>query len=165
MSPLYPHGFELPTTYSENAEGPDSGKKAFSLEGLWEGLKSYTLDEKIDYSKFTIQNQKISQRFPASQLLGFHSGVHPNAAVISIVEAKAKIFLPLYRDLLDLFCAEEIAELRSLIQEGKRLIFVDKHITSDLDSDSPAICSAYLIVKYLENEYPEVVHKRKHHED
>lgn len=144
FSPFYPHG-NIPVPFSP-------GVKAFSVEGIWQGLKVFE-NEGIDESKFAIRNMKNIKRSVRKhgRVLGHQKGLG-NQSLLGYQEAKKLIYLPTYQWLLENVLIDEIEELRRLM-DSNDIVLLDYETNKDIFNDKPS-SHAVLIKLFLENSFP-----------
>ena len=126
LSPFYPHGC-IPVPFS-------SGYTAYSVEGIWQGLKIFE-NEDIDTSMFYNDTMKGIKRTVRKhgRVLGHRKGVHGNE-ILDYVEAKHQIYIPTYRWMLEHKAMDIISRLRKA-SETKTIILLDYNTCDDVDDE------------------------------
>ena len=145
LSPFYPHG-GIPVPFSP-------GWTAMSVEAVWQGLKVFE-SEGVDTSVFrneTMKNLKRTQkRF--GRTLGHQKGVN-GKEMLGYVEARKRIYLPVYLWVLEHKAAAAVERLRELARTHT-LILLDYNTNPDVEDASSPLSHASLIKAYLEGAYP-----------
>lgn len=148
LSPFYPHG-DIPVPYSP-------GVTAQSVEGIWQGLKIFE-KQGVDTSFFekkTMRNLKRSEE-KLGRILGHRKGVSWSTAdLLSAPEARKKIYVPVYRWVLENKVADLVKNLREIADKGT-LVLLDFGTNEDINIQAP-LSHAALIKAYMEGHYPEV---------
>lgn len=113
FSPFYPHG---------NIPIPGTDLTGQSIEGIWQGLKVFE-KEGVDPKKWAITNMKGIKRSGTSRgkVLGHRFGDE----LLGYLEARRKIYLPIYRWVLENKLQAEVEELRRLFEHGD-LVLLDE---------------------------------------
>jgi hypothetical protein len=146
FSPFYPHG-GIPVPGA-----PDM--TAASVEGLWQGLKVFERAD-VDLSKLTDTSmrglKRSARRFGA--VLGHRTGAS-DGALLNYAAARRRIYLPAYRWVLDHCLQDALSKLRRLGAD-QLVVLLDYETNADLDDLSRPLSHASLIVRYLEDRWPE----------
>lgn len=145
FSPFYPHGdIPIPLSHSQSAQ---------SVEGIWQGLKVFETAG-IDPEKFHVTNMKGLKRTVRrfGPVLGHRLGVD-GREIIGYREARAKIYLPAYRWVLDHCLQHEVGSLKELA-EKKPLILLDYETNCDVDNLQKPLSHAGLVRLYLLGRWP-----------
>lgn len=141
LSPFYPHGgFAVPGM---------PGRTGASVEGVWQGLKVFE-SEGVDEARFAITDMKGLKR--SERRYGPCLGHRLGDALIGYHQARYRIFLPLYRQLLEGPGADAVAALRAL--EGDVLL-LDYMTNCDVDELAKPLSHAGLVKAWLEHAWPE----------
>lgn len=150
LSPFYPHG-EIPVPFTE-------GVFSFSVEGIWQGLKTFQ-DSDIDTSKFEIQNMKDIKRTVRKfgKPLGHRQGVQ--GQLLDYLTARQQIYLPSYDWVLE-NKVPEVIDLLKIKGLSNDLVFLDYQTNADIEDVTKPISHAALVKKHLEKKYPELALKR-----
>lgn len=145
LSPFYPYGC-IPIPFSK-------GYTAYSVEGIWQGLKVFE-NEDIDTSVFYNDTMKGIKRTVRKhgRVLGHRKGVH-GTEILDYVEAKHQIYIPTYRWMLEHKAMDIIKRLRKA-SETTTIILLDYNICYDVDSETKPLSHAYLVKAYAEGLYP-----------
>lgn len=145
FSPFYPHG-NIPVPFSPNLT-------AQSVEGIWQGLKVFE-NADIDLSKFRITSMKGLKRTVRKfgKVEGHRQGVK-GTELLSYLDARYQIYLPVYGWVLENCLQEEIRQLRNLSQE-KTVILLDYETNTDIENLAKPLSHAGLIKRYIENDWP-----------
>lgn len=141
FSPFYPHG-NIPIP------GQD-GKYAESVEGIWQGLKVFQ-NEPIDVKKFKIKSMKNLKR-PITEKRGKLLGHSYMDTTLGYIDARKKIYLPIYEYVLNNCLQNEVALLKGLLSEGKCIALLDYEVNENPNDTSKPLSHASLIKKYLQN--------------
>ncbi len=143
FSPFYPHG-DLPVPFSP-------GVTAASVEGIWQGLKVFEQAD-VDPSKFAITDmrglKRTVRRF--GNCLGHREGV-TGTALLSYLEARRRIYLPVYTHVLRERLSAELDELRALAERGP-LVLLDFETNADIDDPRKPLSHAALVIAWLRGE-------------
>lgn len=141
FSPFYPHG-NIPIPFTENETGE-------SVEGIWQGLKVFS-KEGIDPSKFHIKNMKSIKRSVRrlGSVLGHQKGLE-STHLLSYLEARKQIYIPVYLWVLENILVEEIEGLRSLLKDN-HIVLLDYETNSDVEDLRRPLSHASLIRSSLE---------------
>ncbi|HMV87963.1 MAG TPA: hypothetical protein PKA34_33045 [Blastocatellia bacterium] len=147
FSPFFPHG-GIPVPMSP-------GRFAHSVEGIRQGLKVFET-EGVDLSKFEVKTMNGLKRSVRTRgrVLGHRAGV-PNPALLGYREARYKIYLPAYRWVLDNCLQTELQRLRELAATAT-VVLLDYETNSEVENLKSPLSHASLIVRYLENHWPEI---------
>jgi hypothetical protein len=146
FSPFYPHG-GIPIPFS-------SGQTGASVEGIWQALKVFARAD-VDPAKLTNTTMRGLKRTARS--LGPVLGHRPGLAgdpLLGYAEARRQIYLLTYRWVLDHRLRDEVAELRRL-GAGQSVVLLDYETNGDLDDLTSPLSHATLIVRYLDETWPE----------
>ena len=144
LSPFYPHN-NIPVPFSGSVTSQ-------SVEGIWQGLKVFQ-NEGIDFSCFnnkTMQNLKRTVR-THGKCLGHQKGLG-SKELLGYIEARKLIYVPSYKWMLENKCQKEITHFKSLLEEGKTIVFLDYDTNEDIENASKPLSHASLIKKYINNE-------------
>ena len=147
VSPFYPHG-EIPIPHSPN-------HFAVSVEGIWQGLKVFELED-IDKSKFEVKNMKGIKRTVRKfgKPLGHRKGIN-GTELLDYLTARKEIYLRAYGWLLD-NKAHETIQLLKAEAEKQDLVFLDFDTNGDIENIRKPLSHAALVKLYLEKKYPEL---------
>lgn len=147
VSPFYPHG-EIPIPYSPNCF-------AISVEGIWQGLKVFELED-IDKTKFDVKNMKGIKRTVRKfgKPLGHRKGVN-GIELLDYLTARKEIYLRAYGWLLD-NKANETIQLLKAEAEKQDLVLLDFDTNGDIENTRKPLSHAALVKRYLEKKYPEL---------
>ena len=146
FSPFFPHG-EIPVPFSP-------GVQSASVEGVWQGLKVFETAD-VDPAKFAVTSMKglkrTARRF--GKVLGHRRGVE-GAELLPYREARAAIYLPTYRHVLERCLQAEVARLRELCAGDVPVVLLDYETNCELDDLSKPLSHAGLVKRYVEGEWP-----------
>jgi hypothetical protein len=148
FSPFYPHG-NIPIPFSSNAVGA-------SVEGVWQGLKVFEqadIDIEI-INKTSMSGIKRTTR-KYGKVKGHRQGIG-GTSLLSYAEARRHIYLPCYRYVLENHLEIECHKLRELACL-KSVVLLDYETNGDLDNLNKPLSHACLIVKFLQNDWPEII--------
>ena len=138
FSPFYPHG-DVPI--------PGTDQVGQSVEGIWQGLKVFE-KEGIDPSKWAILNMKGIKRSGTSRgkVLGHRLG----SELLGYFEARKKIYLPVYRWVLENKLADQIETLAAISGD---IVLLDYETNEDLEDLTKPLSHASLIAKFARGEW------------
>lgn len=142
FSPFFPHG-GIPIPFSENRFGQ-------SVEGIWQGLKVFE-NEGIDPKKFEITTMKGLKRTVRKHgpVRGHQKGTdHPD--LLDYIEARKRIYLPIYQWVLKNKLEEECRALIELAQQGP-LVLLDYETNPDIENPKKPLSHAALIIRHLKS--------------
>lgn len=140
LSPFYPHG-NLPVPGMP-------GRTGASVEGIWQGLKVFETED-VDETRFEITSMKGLKRTVRKygRCLGHRFG----DGLIGYRDARHRIFLPLYRRLLEGPAAHAVTALRAI--EGD-ILLLDYMTNCDVDELSKPLSHAGLVRAWMEDAWP-----------
>ena len=144
LSPFYPHG-GIPIPFSGTVTSQ-------SVEGIWQGLKVFK-NEGIDFSCFdnkTMKNLKRTNR-THGWCIGHQKGLG-SKELLGYLTSRREIYVPSYKWMLENKCQKEIAHFKSLLEEGKTIVFLDYDTNEDIENASKPLSHAALIKKYINKE-------------
>ena len=144
LSPFYPHG-GIPVPFSGSVTSQ-------SVEGIWQGLKVFK-NEGIDLSCFdnkTMKNLKRTNRIHG-WCIGHQKGLG-SKELLGYLTSRREIYVPSYKWMLENKCQQEIAHFKSLLEEGKTIVFLDYDTNEDIEDASKPLSHAALIKKYINKE-------------
>ena len=143
FSPFFSHleegGFKVP--------GMD-GVIAASVEGVWQGLKVFE-KEGVDASKFKVVNMKNIKR-SSGEKRGRVTGHALGSNTVGYLEARKRIYVPLYTEKLQKYLKPEIELLTGLLQEGNKLMLLDYETNGDINDLSKPLSHATLVAQKLQ---------------
>mmetsp|Transcript_41551 Transcript_41551/g.96999 ORF Transcript_41551/g.96999 Transcript_41551/m.96999 type:complete len:145 (-) Transcript_41551:76-510(-) len=142
-----------------------SQMQSCTVEGIWQGLKVFEKEdgkrEGYDITKFQIMDMKsikrTKKRKGIKDILGHYNGEDEEGnykPFLDYIEARKKIYLPVYKGFLETHCKERVNELRILAQNEK-IALVDYYTNGDVTNEKTPLLHAALIRLYLMGEYPE----------
>lgn len=143
LSPFYPHGgLVVPG---------NPGWEGASVEGVWQGLKVFT-SEAVDPARFRITTMKGLKRTVRKYgpCLGHRWGVD---GLIGYREARYRIFLPLYRQVLEHRARGVVEQLRELASQ-QDVVLLDYMTNGDVDDLAKPLSHAGLVKLWLEDAWP-----------
>jgi len=146
FSPFYPHGgIPIPNT---------PGQTAQSVEGLWQGLKVFDLED-IDPGKWAITNMSGIKRAGKRRgaVRGHRFGVGSDL-LLDYREARFRIYLPAYKWVLENRLAELVGDLLRIVAE-RPLVLLDYESNGDPEDLSSPLSHAALVKRYLEGCWPD----------
>lgn len=153
FSPFYPHG-NIPIPFWPERKGQ-------SVEGIWQGLKRFEYEDSIDPTCFdnrTMKGLKRTSRamgklgLPRGRVLGHQAGERASV-LLDYLQARALIYLPSYRWVLDNCLTEELVALRALAAKGK-LALLDFNTNDDVLRVAQPLSHASLIRAFLNDAWP-----------
>jgi hypothetical protein len=151
LSPFYPHG-NIPVPFSE-------GIFAFSVEGIWQGLKVFEFED-VDIAKFEIRNMKGIKRTVRSlgKPIGHRKGTN-GVELLNYLAARMQIYLPTYAWVLQNKTVKEI-EFLIEIALRKDLVLLDFETNGDFENITKPLSHAALIKRFIDKKHPELKEKR-----
>ena len=146
FSPFFPHG-GIPIPNSP-------GVFAQSVEGLWQGLKVFERED-VDPGKWAITTMHGIKRAAGQTrgaVRGHRFGVGSDI-LLDYRAARASIYLPAYRWVLQHRLVEQVERLRDLARE-RALVLLDYETNADVADLSSPLSHAALVKHYLEGTWP-----------
>lgn len=142
FSPFYPHG-NIPVPFSPDVT-------AQSVEGIWQGLKVFETAD-IDPAKFQITSMKGLKRTVRKfgAVKGHRRGVTGNT-LLSYLEARYQIYLPIYHWVIENCLQAEIDQLKHLLRNNT-IILLDYETNTDIENLAKPLSHAGLIKRYVDN--------------
>lgn len=150
LSPMYPHG-DLPVPYTERT------LTANSLEAIWQGLKVFEHEgaqlDPVALGKSGDKNIKRPPNERRGKILGHQRGLHPERPLLSLIEARAFIYAPLYLWQLKHHCTEAIAALHQALQQSD-ILLLEAGTPSNVRDIFTPMPHSELLRLYLQDQYP-----------
>lgn len=145
LSPFYPHG-GIPVPFSE-------GYTATCVEAIWQGLKVFEGAD-VDISLFQNDTMKGLKRTVRrfGKPLGHRKGVN-GTELLSYIEARKHIYIPIYKWVLENKVADIIERLREA-SKTKTIVLLDYDTNADVENAKKPLSHASLIKAYAEGIYP-----------
>lgn len=145
LLPFYPHG-GIPVPLSE-------GYTTASVEGAWQALKVFEATD-VDLSKMRVADMKGLKRSERSfgRVRGHRAGVG-SPRLLSYLEARQQLYLPLYRWVLEHRVADLVARLRAMNSQGM-IVLLDYQTNGDVADLSSPLSHAALIKAFVEDRWP-----------
>ena len=149
LSPFYPHkNIPIP--------GDSRGMTAYSVEGIWQGLKVFE-NAGIDMRSFRNDTMKDVKRTVRKfgRPLGHQYGVY-SKELLSYLDAKRLIYAPAYKYVL-----ENVPEVKAIIERIRQkakecdIVLLDYNTNLDNRDASKPLSHAELVKMYIEGRYPE----------
>ena len=149
LSPFYPHkNIPIP--------GESRGMTAYSVEGIWQGLKVFE-NAGIDIPSFRNDTMKDIKRTVRKfgRPLGHQKGVY-SKELLSYLDAKRLIYAPAYKYVL-----ENVPEVKDVIEKIRLkaqecdIVLLDYNINPDNRDAAKPLSHAELVKMYIEGRYPE----------
>ena len=149
LSPFYPHrNIPIP--------GESGGMTAYSVEGIWQGLKVFENAgiDRYSFKNDTMKNIKRTVR-KFGRPLGHQYGVF-SKQLLNYADAKRLIYIPAYKYVLD-----NVPEVQNIIQRIKKqseisdIVLLDYNLNPDNRDASKPLSHAELVKMYIEGRYPE----------
>lgn len=151
LSPMYPHG-DLPVPFTKRS------LTATSLEAVWQGLKVFEYEGALidakSLSKFGDKNIKRSSSRKRGKILGHQQGIYAERQLLSLIEARAFIYAPLYRWQLKHKCQEALDVLREALSVTD-IVLLEAGIDSDIHDVFTPMTHSALLRLYILGQYPE----------
>lgn len=145
FSPFFPHGgIPIPNTPTEKAQ---------SVEGLWQGLKVFEVED-IDPGKWAITGMSGIKRGGKGRgaVRGHRFGVGSDT-LLGYRDARFRIYLPAYKWVLENRLVSEIEQMRRLAI-NKPLVLLDYESNADVEDVSKPLSHAALVMYHLEGSWP-----------
>lgn len=148
LSPFYPHG-NIPVPFTP-------GVTAASVEGIWQGLKVFELE---DVSMPTLQNRTMQNLKRTVRKYGTPKGHRKGiygTELLDYFAARMQIYIPSYKWVL-----ENIPEVQSIVKKiterakTNDIILLDYNTNTDFRDVSSPISHAGLLKAYIEGNYPD----------
>lgn len=149
LSPFYPHkNIPIP--------GDSRGMTAYSVEGIWQGLKVFE-NAGIDMRSFRNDTMKDVKRTVRKfgRPLGHQYGVY-SKELLSYLDAKRLIYAPSYKYVL-----ENVPEVKAIIEKIRQkaqecdIVLLDYNTNPDNREASKPLSHAELVKMYIEGRYPQ----------
>lgn len=149
LSPFYPHkNIPIP--------GDSRGMTAYSVEGIWQGLKVFE-NAGIDMHSFRNNTMKDIKRTVRKfgRPLGHQNGVY-SKELLNYLDAKRLIYAPAYKYVL-----ENVPKVRAIIEKIRQkaqesdIVLLDYNLNPDNRDASKPLSHAELVKMYIEGRYPE----------
>ena len=149
LSPFYPHkNIPIP--------GDSRGMTAYSVEGIWQGLKVFE-NAGIDMHSFRNDTMKDIKRTVRKfgRPLGHQNGVY-SKELLNYLDAKRLIYAPAYKYVL-----ENVPKVRAIIEKIRQkaqesdIVLLDYNLNPDNRDASKPLSHAELVKMYIEGRYPE----------
>lgn len=149
LSPFYPHkNIPIP--------GDSRGMTAYSVEGIWQGLKVFE-NAGIDMHSFRNDTMKDIKRTVRKfgRPLGHQYGVY-SKELLNYLDAKRLIYAPAYKYVL-----ENVPKVRAIVERIRQkaqesdIVLLDYNINPDNRDASKPLSHAELVKMYIEDRYPE----------
>jgi hypothetical protein len=136
FSPFYPHG-GIPIPLSP-------GWVTMSVEGAWQALKVFERAD-VDLTKLSRSDMRNLKRSAKKngRVLGHRAGIG-GTTLLSCLDARKQIYLPLYRWVLDNRLQSLVADLRSLSANGD-VVLLDYSTNGDVQDLTTPLTHAQLI--------------------
>jgi hypothetical protein len=146
FSPFYPHR-GIPVPMSEDYT-------TASVEGAWQGLKVFETAS-TDLSKLRVTDMHGLKRTERKygRVLGHSAGVG-SPLLLGFVEARRKLYLPMYRWVLENRVSDLVAQIRETLARND-VTLLDYETNADVNDASAPLSHAQLIVAYLEARWPD----------
>jgi hypothetical protein len=128
--------------------------RSYTVEGAWHGLKVFEF-EGIDKSKFSVRNGKNLKRSLRSKLRGKVLGHLCQDGIVKYVEARKRIYLPLYNKMLDHPVAQAALEKLYEMHLERDLVLLDYCTNEDVECTTSPLSHAGLVKARLLRMYGE----------
>jgi hypothetical protein len=136
LAPNYPHG---------NIPIPGMpGVMSLTVDGVYEGLKTFKDGSGIDASKFRAKSTGKIMRTKRThgEIAAFKYG---DQAIYDEVAARRHIYVPTYRWMLDNIVRSELLMLAEQAMLGKKIVLVDMSISHDIEDLDKRFSHAVMI--------------------
>lgn len=138
FSPFYPHG-GIPV--------PGMSRTAASVEGIWQGLKTFESGEGISLE--TMSNRTMKNLKRTVRTHGRCLGHQYDGRLLSYIEARNLIYLPAYNWVLENKLGELTRKLRDLSLR-KTVVLLDYETNADVNDPTKPLSHASLIKAYVD---------------
>lgn len=145
LSPMYPHG---------GIQVPGTSLITESVEGAWQGLKTFE-KEGADMSKLRTKSSKNIKRSQTDRR-GAILGHKINNETIGYIDARKRLYVPMYNDAIERHCMNELVFLAGLVKEGWRVILLDYETNCDVEDPSKPLSHAGLVISMVNT----IIHKQ-----
>ena len=148
LSPFYPHkNIPIP--------GDSRGMTAYSVEGIWQGLKVFE-NAGIDMHSFRNDTMKDIKRTVRKfgKPLGHQYGVY-SKELLNYLDAKRLIYAPAYKYVL-----ENVPKVKAIVDKIRQkaqesdIVLIDYNLNLDNRDASKPLSHAELLKMYIEGRYP-----------
>ncbi|MFI1028605.1 DUF6939 family protein [Streptomyces sp. NPDC020951] len=145
LSPFYPHG-GIPVPFFPDMESA-------SVEGIWQALKVFE-NADVDFSKLRITTMKGIKRTSRTlgKVLGHRTGPD-ESDLINYAEARASIYLPSYRWVLENRTQSIVEDLQKLAAKSE-IVLLDYNTSEDVFDLSKPLSHAVLVRLHIMGEWP-----------
>lgn len=143
FNPFYPHS-NIPVPYTDGYTG-------ISVSAIWNSLKVFEMDNINRELRNSIDIQNLKRRHLGG-LIGLRQGYHNNY-IMDVTEARKKIYIPMYRWVLEHKVLPIIQKLREIAQQ-RDIVLLDDSVNCDINNVSHPLSHTWLIKSYLEGIYP-----------
>jgi hypothetical protein len=140
FSPFFPHG-GIPIPFTE-------GRTGQSVEGIWQALKVFeTVD--VDPKKLDVTAMKGLKRTVRKhgKCLGHREGLE-GQRLLGYLEARRKIYLPIYTWVLEHKLTKELDQLRKHVVRGD-VVLLDYETNTDITNLHKPLSHAGLVAHFL----------------
>ena len=137
FSPFFPHG-HIPV--------PMMDEESECVEGIWQGLKVFE-HEGIDVKTF--RNNKMKGIKRTCKKHGKIEGHQYGDTVLPYIEARKKIYIPCYFQMLEQHCMPLLQRLKEMSEKGT-LVLLDYDTNADEENPKKPLSHASLIKRYIE---------------
>lgn len=143
FNPFYPHG-NIRVLYTDGYTG-------ISVSAIWNSLKVFEMENINEELRNSIDIQSLKRRY-LGRLIGFRQGYHNNY-IMDVTEAREKIYIPMYRWMLEHKVLPIIQKLREISQQ-RDIVLLDDSVNCDINNISQPLSHAWLIKSNVEGLYP-----------
>lgn len=143
LNPFYPHE-KIPVPYTDGYDG-------ISVSSVWNSLKVFEYSDVNINLRNSINIQKL-RRENSGSIIGFRQGYF-NDYIMRIVEARKKILIPMYRDMLEqkVYTIVQWLREKALHQD---IVLLDDSTNYDINNINQPLSYAWLVKSYVEGLYP-----------
>lgn len=138
FSPFYPHG-GIPV--------PGMNRTAASVEGIWQGLKTFESGEGIDFE--TMNNRTMKNLKRTVRTHGKCLGHKYGNRLLGYLEARHFIYLPAYNWVLENKLNDLCVKLKKL-SASRIVVLLDYETNGDVDDASKPLSHASLVKAYVD---------------
>lgn len=143
LNPFYPHK-KIPIPFTHGYDG-------ISVSSIWNSLKVFE-DSDVNMALRNSTNIQDLKRENLGRTIGFRQGYFNNN-IMTVAEARRKIFIPMYRWTLEQKAFPIIQILREIVQQ-RDIVLLDDSVNCDINNINQPLSHAWLTKSYIEGSYP-----------
>lgn len=139
FSPTFAHG-DIPVPGR-------TGVTSVTVEGIWQGLKTFKEGSGIDTSRFNEKNEKGVTR--SKRKYGEIAGYMYADQIVNEARARLDVFVPAYQWVLENKLKMEVQTIIDQMKTGKNIALVDHNIGENVNDETNKRFSHAAIIKHL----------------